>query len=665
MTIEGVTEGTVLWTPSLQRTAAANVTQFLAWLHTHRGLDLTDYHALWTWSVHDLETFWECIWQYFDVQASAPYTTVLSTRRMPGAAWFPGAELNYAQHVLRNRPADGIALVFESEVCPLTEITWGQLTRQVAAVATGLRALGVGQGDRVVAYMPNIPETVVAFLAVASLGAIWACSSPDFGTASVIDRFSQIAPTVLFTVDGYRYGGKDFDRRDAVRDIRAALPTLAHTMLVPYLDPGAQMEHCTPWQHLVASGGELAYAHVPFGHPLWVVYSSGTTGLPKPLVHSHGGILLEMLKFLGFHGDVKAGDRFFWFSTTGWIMWNILQGSLLHGATAVLFDGNPGYPDCRRLWRFAQDARCTFVGTSAPFLLACLQAGIAPGTEYDLSRVTGIGSTGAPLPPEGFAWVYEHVGRDLWLTSASGGTDIASGFVGGVPTLPVCAGELQCRCLGVKAEAFDEAGQSLAGEVGELVITEPMPSMPIALWNDADGRRYHESYFEMYPGLWRHGDWIRLTDRGSCVIEGRSDSTLKRMGVRMGSGDFYRIIETMPEVSESLIVGLDLPGGTYWMPLFVVLQPGVVLDAVLVDTITHRIRTALSPRHVPDAVLAIDAVPRTLNGKKLEVPVKKVLLGWSLAKAVNLGSVANPHALQCFVDLAQHVEAGSIGSSRR
>ena len=417
---------------------------------------------------------------------------------------------------------------------------------------------------------------------------------------------------MLFTVDGYRYGGKDFDRRDAVRQIRAALPTLAHTVLVPYLDPGAQMEHCTPWQCLVASAGELAYAHVPFGHPLWVVYSSGTTGLPKPLVHSHGGILLEMLKFLGFHGDVKAGDRFFWFSTTGWIMWNILQGSLLHGATAVLFDGNPGYPDLRRLWRFAQDARCTFVGTSAPFLLACLQAGITPGTEYDLSRVTGVGSTGVPMPPEGFTWVYEHVGRDLWLPSASGGTDIASGFVGGVPTLPVCAGELQCRCLGVKAEAFDEAGHALVGEVGELVITAPMPSMPIALWNDADGKRYHESYFDMYPGLWRHGDWIRMTARGSCVIEGRSDSTLKRMGVRMGSGGFYRVIETMPEIRESLIVGLDLPGGKYWMPLFVVPQPGIPLDAALVDSparavvvVASRARRRAGHRRVP----------RTLNGK--------------------------------------------------
>lgn len=661
MAMERVAEGTVLWEPSPQRRTDANVTRFSAWLKTHKGLDLADYQALWSWSVHDLEAFWECIWQYFDVQASAPYSTVLSTRRMPGASWFAGAELNYAQHVLRQRPADGIALVFESEVRPMTEITWGQLTHQVAAVASYLRGLGVGQGDRVVSYMPNIPETIAAFLAVASLGAIWAGSSPDFGTASVIDRFSQIEPKVLFTVDGYRYGGKDFDRRDAVQQIRAALPTLEHTVLVPYLDADAQWEQCPTWQHLTASGGEPVYAQVPFGHPLWVVYSSGTTGLPKPLVHSHGGILLEMLKFLGLHGDVKAGDRFFWFSTTGWIMWNILQGSLLHGATAVLFDGNPGYPDLRRLWRFAQDARCTFFGTSAPFLLACLQAGITPGKEYDLSRVTGVGSTGAPLPPEGFAWVYENVGSDLWLTSASGGTDIASGFVGGVPTLPVRAGELQCRCLGVKVEAFDEAGKALLGEVGELVVTAPMPSMPIYLWNDADGRRYHDSYFDTYPGVWRHGDWIRFTASGSSVIEGRSDSTLKRMGVRMGSNDFYSVIETMPEISESLIVGLDLPGGKYWMPLFVVPQPGMALDAALIAKIMQRIRSAMSPRHVPDAVLAIDAVPRTLNGKKLEVPVKKVLLGWPLAKAVNLGSVANPQALQCFVAMAKHVEAGTLG----
>lgn len=660
MAMESITEGAVLWEPSAQRVAAANVTQFMTWLQTTRGLELADYPALWAWSVRELETFWACVWQYFDVQASTPYTSVLSQRQMPGATWFDGARLNYTQHVLRNRPAAGTALVFESELCPLTETTWGELQRQVAAVANGLRALGVGQGDRVVSYMPNIPQTIVAFLAVASLGAIWAGSSPDFGTASVIDRFVQIAPKVLFAVDGYRYGGRDFDRRDAVAQLRAALPTLEHTVLVPYLDPGATLADCTPWQDLTASGGDLTYAQVPFGHPLWVVYSSGTTGLPKPLVHSHGGIVLEMLKFLALHGDVKAGDRFFWFSTTGWIMWNILQGSLLHGATAVLFDGNPGYPDLNRFWRFVQDARCTFVGTSAPFLLACVQAGLTPNHTYDLSRVTGVGSTGAPLPPEGFAWVYEHVGRDLWLTSTSGGTDVASGFIGGVPILPVRAGELQCRCLGVQAEAFDEAGQTLVGEVGELVITAPMPSMPLYLWNDTDGSRYHESYFATYPGVWQHGDWIRFTARGTSVIEGRSDSTLKRMGVRMGSGDFYRVIETMPEISESLIVGLDLPGGGYWMPLFVVPHGGAALDDALTATILQRIRTALSPRHVPDVVLAIAAVPRTLNGKKLEVPVKKLLLGWPLTKAVNLGSVANPQALQCFVEMAPQVASGQV-----
>ncbi len=649
-----VREGDVLWEPDEETRSRANLTAFLRWLKDQRGLSFPDYQGLWEWSVGDLEGFWESIWNFFGVRAVEPYRRVLADRRMPGARWFEGARLNYVEHVFRGRDPDGTALLFASELRPLASLTWAELARQVGAVAGWLRSVGVGPGDRVVSYMPNIPETIVAFLAAASLGAVWSSCSPDFGIRSVVDRFRQIEPEVLFVVDGYRYGGKVFHRRNEVGAIRRALPTLRHVVEVPYLGEG-RGEGCVPWDDVVRGGAAPGFEPVAFDHPLWIVYSSGTTGLPKALVHGHGGILLEFLKFLGLHLDLHPGDRFFWFSTTGWIMWNILQGGLLLGATPVLFDGNPGYPDMDRLWDLAERAGVTYFGAGAPFLLACKRAGLRPGRDHDLAALRAVGSTGSPLPVDGFTWVYEAVGRRVWLGSVSGGTDVATAFLGSCPLLPVRAGELQCRCLGVKAEALDEAGNPLVGEVGELVISEPMPSMPLYLWGDPDGSRYRQSYFAMYPGRWRHGDWVRITEHGGAVVLGRSDSTLKRMGVRMGSAEFYGVVEALPEVEESLVVGVDLPDGGYLMILFVVPGAGVEFDTALEEKIRQAIRTALSPRHLPDRILPAPGIPRTLNGKKMEVPVKKILMGFPADRAVNPDSMANPGSIAFFVDLARQM----------
>jgi acetoacetyl-CoA synthetase len=507
--------------------------------------------------------------------------------------------------------------------------------------------------------MPNIPQTIIAFLACASLGATWSSCSPDFGTRSVNDRFSQIGPKILFAVDGYQYGGKAIDLRPAVAELRQSIETLEKTILIPYLKPDAEPEgsdEVVAWDDMLAVSGELTFEQVPFDHPLWVVYSSGTTGLPKGLVHGHGGILLEFMKFSRFHMNIQPGDRFFWYSTTGWVMWNILQGSLLQGATPILYDGSPGYPDLNILWELAAKAKMTFFGTSAAYLTGCLHAGLKPGEKYDLSNLKAIGSTGSPLPVEGFKWVYERVKRDIVLGSTSGGTDPCTGFLGSCPLLPVRAGELQCRCLGVNARAFDESGRSLMDEVGELVITEPMPSMPLYLWNDPDNSRYIASYFDMYPGVWRHGDWVKFTPRGSGVILGRSDSTINRLGVRMGSSEIYSTVEDLAEVTDSLVIGFETPRGGYWMPLFVVLKDGIELDEDLKKNINTKIRSTLSPRHVPDDIYTITDVPRTLNAKKLEVPVKKILTGVPVEKAVNVDSMANPDSIGFFVQLAQKIK---------
>lgn len=659
MDTQSVVEGALLWEPSEEIKAKANITRYMKWLKDEKQLEIENYDKLWEWSVTNIEDFWASLWQFFKVKASKQFTEVLSDDKMPGTKWFRGAELNYAENVFSNASLDRPALMFQSEIQPLKEISWEELHKKVASVAAGLRDMGIRPGDRVVAYMPNIPETAIAFLAVASLGAVWSSCSPDFGTSSVIDRFKQIEPKVLFAVNGYKYGGKSFYRDTAVSELQRELPTIEKTILVPYLEEGegtSTFENVMIWGDLFKNNAELTFEQVPFDHPLWIVYSSGTTGLPKGLVHGHGGILLELLKFLAMHVDVKPYDRFFWFSTTGWVMWNIVMGSMLLGAVPVLFDGNPGYPDLDVMWRFAEKAKLKVFGTSAAFITACMKAGLEPGKNHDLSNLRAIGSTGSPLPPEGFEWVYKHVKKDIWLVSTSGGTDVCSGFLGGCPLLPVNAGELQCRCLGVKAQAFDENGNSLVNEVGELVVTEPMPSMPIYLWKDSGNQRYMESYFDIYPGIWRHGDWIKITEKGSAVILGRSDSTLKRMGVRMGSSEIYSAVEDLPEIVDSLIVGVQGHGEAYFMPLFVVLKEGLTLDDSLKDKIRRKIRNDLSPRHLPDEIFSIAEVPKTLNAKKLEVPVKKILMGVPAEKAVNRDSMSNPGSIDYFIELAEQLK---------
>jgi acetoacetyl-CoA synthetase len=546
-----------------------------------------------------------------------------------------------------------------SQSRPPVTLTAAQVREQVRRVAAGLRRLGVGPGDRVAAYAPNIPETLVLLLATASIGAVFSSCAPEFGTRSVTDRWRQIAPAVLVTVDGYRYGDKTVDRRAEVAAIRAALPSLRHTVLVPYLDPAADPpDAALTWAELAAPTGEPArFAPVPFDHPLYVLYSSGTTGLPKPIVHGHGGILLEHLKMLALHHDLGPADRFFWFSTTGWMMWNYLVSAPAVGAAVVLFDGDPAYPDLGALWRLAEESGMTYFGTSAPYLLACRKAGLVPREVADLSRLRGVGSTGAPLPAEGFDWVYEAVGARAQLQSLSGGTDVCTGFVGGVPLLPVWRGEIACRCLGARVEAYDAAGRPVIGELGELVVTAPMPSMPVGFWGDGSGERYREAYFSAFPGVWRHGDWITITERGSCVITGRSDATLNRGGVRLGTAEFYSVVEALPEVVDSLVVHLS-GGGADELLLFVVLAEGRSLDDALRVRIAAELRTALSPRHVPDAVFAVPAVPRTLSGKKLEVPVKRILTGTPVAVAAAEGALVNPGSLAAFARLAADRAAG-------
>lgn len=653
-------EGQVLWRPDAARIARANVTALREWLAETRGLKLEDYHALWRWSVEDLEGFWGALWEWFNVEPSVPYTRVLGRREMPGAQWFPGARINYARHVLRRERLGGDALLFMNETQPLTGLPWERFGQQVRILATCLRELGVKPGDRVSAIMPNIPETIIAMLATTAIGAIWSVCSPDFGTRGALDRLAPLQPQVLICVDGYRYGGKAFDRREQMRDIASQIGSLRHLIWVPYLDPRADLPEVGStrhWHELLARApipaDQFRFEEVPFDHPLWTLFSSGTTGLPKAIVHGHGGILLETQKNGAFAFDLHAGDRLNFFTTTGWMLWNFNASTPLLGAVPVLYDGNPAYPGPDRLWQLAEQARVSHFGASPAYVEQLLKAGVVPSRQFDLSTLHTIVLAGSPATPECMAWFYRNVSPDLWISNGSGGTDVCSGFVGGVPTLPVTAGEIQAPSLGVSAKAFNDRGESVVGEVGELVITQPMPSMPLYFWNDPDNQRYRETYFDTWPGIWRHGDFFRIEADGRCRVLGRSDATLNRYGVRIGTAEIYRTLAQLDEIADSLIVNLDLPDGGFFMPLFVKLTPGHTLDAALEQKIRTRLRQDYTPRHVPDRIYQVPSIPMTLTGKKMEVPVRRLLLGAPIEKAANRAAMADPTALDFFIEYAR------------
>ena len=631
-----------LWTPSPERVAASRLTAYMTWLGDSRGLSFDAYGDLWSWSVTELEEFWQSLADYFGVRWHRVPKRALTDRRMPGAEWFPGGTLNWAEHALLAE-GDATAVIYRSETGERVEWSFDELRDQVARARAGLARLGVERGDRVAGYLANTPQAVAAVLACASLGAVWSSCPPEFGASAVLDRFRQIEPRVLLAHDGYPYNGRFFDRSAEVDEIRSGLPGLGATVV---LGRGGNVAGGTlSWDELTAEPGVLDFEPVAFAHPLWILYSSGTTGLPKALVHGHGGILLEHLKQLALQNDLGPGDRFFWYSTTGWMMWNYLVSGLLLGTTIVLWEGAPAHPDLGALFRMADEERVTYFGTSAPFLIACHKAGLEPRRELDLAALRALGSTGAPLPEEGFEWVYESLKDDLTLGSISGGSDVCTAFVGGSPLLPVRSGEIQCRGLGTAAHAFDETGKPVLDKVGELVITEPMPSMPVFFWGDPEGERYRESYFDAYPGVWRHGDWIRFDEEGRSVIFGRSDSTLNRGGVRMGTSEFYRVVDTLPEIVDSLVIDTGTLGkeGELW--LFVVLGEGHELDEALAGRLRKILRDELSPRHVPNKIRAVPDVPRTLSGKKLEVPIRKLLAGVPEEKALERGTLANPECL--------------------
>jgi acetoacetyl-CoA synthetase len=669
----------------------ANTALLRDWLRRHRGVDLADYEALRRWSVEHLAEFWQAMWDYFDLRSPTPHAAVLADPRMPGARWFEGAQLNYVLQVLRHvvaGDAAGVpAIVFRNERLQregrTVALSWPALADQVGALAATLRALGVQRGDRVAAYLPNIPQAAVAFLACASLGAVWSLTAPDMGVATVCDRFRQIDPKVLIAADGTVYGGKTIDRRDAVAQMLARLPTVQAVLRVPYLEdagaPGGPFTmalagfagRIVDWADALASPARVAPQPLPFDHPLWIVYSSGTTGLPKPIVHGHGGIVLEQLKLQAFHLDLRpsamptagggfadSGERFCWYSSTGWVMWNLAVSVLLGGVTTCVYEGHPSWPDAHTLWRFAADCKLSFLGAGAAYYTGCVKAGVSPRAGLDLSALRTLGATGSPLPPEAMVWGFDQVRPDIWWAVISGGTDFASAFLGGTPELPTVPGQMQARCLAADVHAWNEAGRPLVGEVGELVCTQPMPSMPLCFWGDADGQRYSNAYFDLYPGVWRHGDWLEITPAGGAIVHGRSDATLNRHGHRMGTAELYAIVEAIPQVLDSLVVDVEVLGRPAFMPLFVVLRPGTVLDAALDAEIRQRIREGLSPRFLPDEIVQVAEVPRTLTGKKQELPVKKLLLGRALAEVVNRDACANPASFDWYADYARrHLSA--------
>jgi acetoacetyl-CoA synthetase len=663
--------GDVLWTPSLEQIAPTRLVAYLQWLDDKRGLKFDNYPALWQWSVGELEAFWQSIWDYFDVQADGSCDPVLGSLAMPGANWYPNTQLNYAEHIFRNANSNRPALVVRSEGEPVRYVSWAELQASTGALAAKLRAMGVVSGDRVASYMPNRPETVIAFLACASLGAIWSSCSPDMGATVVLDRFRQIEPRVLFAVDSYSYNGKHHDRGALVAELISELPSLQKVVHVigPVASslgiesaPATWGEQVVSWSVATSEAAALTYQRLPFAHPLWIVYSSGTTGLPKAIVHSHGGIVLTHLKTLTLQHDLRPGDRLMFLGSTGWIVWNLQVGALLTGASIVLFDGNPAWPDAQALWQFIDEQQVTLLGCGAAFLINCMKDKLRPRDFVNLGALRSINSTGSPLPNDAYAWVYDAVKPDLWLASISGGTDIASGFVACAPNLPVTAGEIQCRELGVAAYAFNEAGNTVVNEVGELVITKPMPSMPVFFWNDEGGNRYRESYFEQFPGMWRHGDWIRFTPTGTSVIYGRSDTTINRYGIRMGTAEIYRVVEELPEIRDSLVVDLEYLGKPSYMPLFVVLNAGFELDETLKASIVQQIKTKASARHVPSEIFLVTEIPRTLTGKKMELPVRKLLLGIEANKVASPDAMANPGSFDFFIRLAEQLKNHAVNT---
>jgi acetoacetyl-CoA synthetase len=643
-----------LWSPPATPDEATQIGRYLRWLREERGRSFAGYAELWQWSVSDLEGFWGSVWDFFGVRASAPYARVLGSRQMPGAEWFSGARLNYAEHMVGTEDdLRRVAVHARSQTRAPVELTFAELREQVAAAREGLKRLGVGPGDRVVAYLPNVPETLIAFLATASLGAVWAACPPEFGPRSVIDRFAMLAPKVLLAVAGYRYGDRAIDRRAEVAEVRAALPSLEHVVHVPYAG-GADdaLGGTVDWVALLSQAGALEFEQVAFDHPLWVLFSSGTTGLPKAIVHGHGGIVVEHFKNHGLSWDLRPGDRLMWFTTTAWMMWNALASSLLLRASIVMLDGNPTYPDLEMQWRLAEELRPTLMGISPALLMACRKAGVQV-RDYDTSSIRQLCVAGSPLAPEGFDWVYDQLGPNVLLSVGSGGTDLCTGIVQGSPLLPVYRGEMSGCELAVDVAAYDANGQPVIGQLGELVIRSPMPSMPVHFWNDPGDVRYRAAYFEEFPGVWRHGDWIMFTERGSCVITGRSDATLNRGGVRLGTGEFYPVVEALEEIADSLVVHLeDREGGPGELILFVVPAEGVVVDDALRARIAAELRGELSPRHVPDTVESVPAIPRTLTAKKLELPVKQILLGVPAAEVASPDALADPRALDAFVAYA-------------
>lgn len=650
----------VLWQPNAKTIEQANITQFIRWLAIHKGLLFDDYDALWAWSVAEIPTFWAFLAEYFNVRFHQPYQQVCSEHEMPDTTWFEGSTLNYAEHVFRQRTAAHPALVFRNESGEGYEVSWEELAQAVSRLADWLVEQGIGMGDCVAAYLPTVPEATIGFLAASSIGAVWSSCSPDFGAESVVERFQQIAPKVLLATTKTQYGGKIFDKTEVVQGLINALPSVKNVLLLSENKANWPTPSTTWRAVMVRPIKELNFRPVPFSHPIWVLYSSGTTGPPKAIAHSHGGTLLEHLKYLTFHNDVKPGERFFWYTTTGWMMWNFVQASLLAGATAVLYDGSPAFPDLNSLWKMAASLRINHFGTSAPFIMACRKDGLSPRERYDLSGLRSVSSTGSPLPPEGFAWLSEHLKPDVWPISMSGGTDVCSAFVGGVPLKPVYLGEIQRRALGCALYAFDEAGLTVSEAVGEMVIIRPMPSMPVFFWNDPDKKRYRESYFEVFEGVWRHGDWVKLTSRNTVVILGRSDATLNRDGVRIGTAEVYRALEQVPEVKDALVVFKEATATSpSFMPLFVVLAEGANLDESLQAQICQVLRKTYSPRHIPDAIFAVPEIPYTISGKKMETPIKKMLMGIPAEKAAHKGAMRNPASLAFFAEWVDQYASNS------